>query len=169
MELNDLLSSRCPPNPFYYAYILVAYQSVYSLAPDWTGLLLPPYDTTLPPLFNGNTDGGTISSYMPGCNMSSILPPALVSSLTNDPGCPLLLALKDNDLDHWKPIAPMTLYQCSGDQDVLFANLQVAYSNFVALGATHVQWSDPAPGADHGGCVLPSLEAAKIWFDSLKQ
>jgi pimeloyl-ACP methyl ester carboxylesterase len=169
VELNDLLSSRCPPNPYYYAYILVAYQSVYALASGWTELLLAPYNSTLPPLFNGNTSGGTISSYMPACNMSSMLTPALLSSLTNDPGSPVLQALRDNDLDHWKPVAPMTLYQCDGDQDVLFANLQVAYSNFVALGATQVQWSDPLPGADHGGCYLPSLEAAKTWFDSLKQ
>ena len=169
VQLNDLLSPRCPPNPYYYAYLLVAYQSVYSLASGWTELLLAPYNTTLPPLFNGNTSGGTISTYMPACNMSSILTPALLSSLTNDPGSPLLQALRDNDLYRWKPVAPIRLYHCSGDVDVLPANSQVAYSNFLARGASQVQLIDPSPGATHGGCGYPSLFGAKAWFDSLKQ
>jgi hypothetical protein len=169
VELNDMLSPRCPPNPYYAAYVLVAYQSVYSLAPSWTDLLVPPYDTTLPPLFNGNTDGSTINSNMPACNISSILVPAVLSSLTNDPGSPLYQALRDNDLYRWKPVAPIRLYHCSGDQDVLPANSQVAYSNFLAQGASQVQLVDPMPGADHSGCVIPALAAAKAWFDTLKQ
>jgi hypothetical protein len=63
----------------------------------------------------------------------------------------------------------MRMYHCSGDADVLYANSQVAYSNFLAQGAAQVQLIDPQPGADHGGCVIPSLSAAKAWFDSLKQ
>ena len=107
---------------------------MYSLAPGWSDLLAPPYDTTLPPLFNGNTDSSIINSAMPTCNISSILLPAVVSALTNDPDSPLYQALRDNDLYHWKPVAPMRLYHCSGDEDVLPANSQVAYSNFVAAG-----------------------------------
>jgi hypothetical protein len=168
VELNDILSPRCPPNPYYAAYVLVAYQSVYSLAPNWADLLVPPYNTTIPPLFNGNTSDTNINSAMPACNISSILTPAVRSSLTNDPGSPLYQALRDNDLYRWKPVAPVRLYHCSGDQDVLPANSQVAYSNFVAQGASQVQLIDPMPGADHSGCAIPALTAAKAWFDTLK-
>jgi hypothetical protein len=169
VELNDILSPRCPPNPYYAAYVLVAYQSVYSLEPSWTDLLVPPYDTTIPPLFNGNTSGSILNSNMPACKVSSILVPAVLSSLTNDPGSPLYQALRDNDLYRWKPVAPVRLYHCSGDLDVLPANSQIAYSNFVAQGASQVQLIDPMPGADHSGCVIPALTAAKAWFDTLKQ
>ena len=169
VELNDILSPRCPPNPYYAAYVLVAYQSVYSMAPSWAELLVPPYDTTIPPLFNGNTGGSILNSNMPACEVSSILVPVVLSSLTNDPGSPLYQALRDNDLYRWKPVAPVRLYHCSGDQDVLPANSQVAYSNFVAQGASQVQLIDPMPGADHSGCVIPALTAAKAWFDTLKQ
>jgi hypothetical protein len=93
----------------------------------------------------------------------------VLSSLTNDPGSPLYQALRDNDLYRWKPVAPMRLYHCSGDQDVLPANSQVAYSNFVAQGVSQVQLIDPMPGANHSGCVIPALTAAKAWFDTLKQ
>jgi hypothetical protein len=105
---------------------------------------------------------------MPACNLSTILWPAVVSSLTNDPGCPLYQALRDNDLYRWKPVAPTRLYHCSGDLDVLPANSQVAYNSFQAQGASQVQLVDPQPGADHSGCAIPSLEAAKAWFDTLK-
>jgi hypothetical protein len=169
VELNDILSPRCPPNPYYYAYVVTAYQRVYSLAPDWAALFSPPNNTTIPPLFNGNTDGSTINSYLPACNVSSILTAAVVTSLRNDPNCVLRQALRDNDVDQWKPLAPMRMYHCSGDADVPRANSQVAYSNFVARGAAQVQLIDPLPGADHGGCFVPSLSAAKTWFDSLKQ
>ncbi len=168
VELNDMLSPRCPPNPYYAAYVLVSYQSVYSLAPSWSDLLMPPYDTTIPPLFNGNTSETNINNALPACDISSILVPAVRSALTNDPGSPLYQALRDNDLYRWKPVAPVRLYHCSGDQDVLPANSQVAYSNFVAQGASQVQLIDPSPGADHSGCVIPALVAAKGWFDTLK-
>jgi hypothetical protein len=169
VEMNDILSARCPPNPYYAAYVVMSYQSVYGLAPSWTNLLGAPYASTLPRLFNGNTSGTTISSNMPTCNISTILLPEVISSLTNDPGCPLYQALRDNDLYRWKPVAPMRLYHCSGDQDVLPANSQVAYDSFQAQGATQVQLIDPQPGADHSGCAIPSLEAAKAWFDTFKQ
>lgn len=169
VELNDLLSPRCPPNPYYYAYVLTAYQRVYSLAPEWSGLLASPYDTTIPPLFNGNVDGSTINTYLPPCNISNLLTSAQLASLKNDPGGALRQALRDNDVDQWKPVAPVRMYHCSADADVPYANSQVAYSNFLARGAAQVQLIDPQPSADHGGCFLPSLSAAKIWFDSLKQ
>jgi hypothetical protein len=168
VELNDMLSPRCPPNPYYIAYVLVAYQSVYDLAPSWSDLVVPPYDTNLPPLFNGNTAGSNINQALPACNISSIFTPAVLSSLTNDPGSPVYLALRANDLYRWKPLAPVRLYHCSGDLDVLPANSQVAYSNFVALGATNVQVIDPSPGANHSGCAIPALEAAEGWFNMLK-
>lgn len=169
VEMNDILSARCPPNPYYAAYVVMAYQSVYGLAPSWTNLLVAPYASTIPPLFNGNTGGTTINGVMPTCNISTILWPAVISSLTNDPGCPLYQALRDNDLYRWKPVAPMRLYHCSGDQDVLPANSQVAYDSFHAQGATQVQLIDPQPGADHTGCAIPSLEAAYLWFDTFRR
>jgi hypothetical protein len=169
VELNDILSTRCPPNPYYSAYVLMAYQSVYVLAPNWSNLVVAPYSSTIPPLFNGNTPGATINGAMPACNISTILWPEVASSLTNDPASPLYQALRDNDLYRWKPVAPMHLYHCSGDLDVLPANSVVATNNFWALGATQVRLIDPQPGADHSSCAIPSLEAAKTWFDTLKQ
>ena len=147
----------------------MSYQSVYALESSWSNLVVAPYDTTIPPLFNGNTSSSTINNAMPACNISTVLRPAVVSALTSDPGCPLYQALRDNDLYRWKPVAPTQLFHCSGDQDVLPANTQVAYSNFLAQGALQVLPPiDPQPGANHSDCAIPALEAAKAWFDTYK-
>ncbi|HOX55920.1 MAG TPA: alpha/beta fold hydrolase [Candidatus Paceibacterota bacterium] len=169
VELNDLLSTRCPPNPCYYAFVLTAYQRVYALASDWSALLAAPYDTTIPPLFNGSTASEVIDGCLPACNLSALLSAEALWSLQYDPGSPLRQALRDNDLTQWKPVAPMQLYHCGADADVLYANSQVAYSNFVARGAAQVLLINPVPSADHSGCFVPSLSGAKVWFDSLKQ
>jgi len=169
VELSDLLSARCPPNPYYYAYVIISYQRVYALASTWSDLFAPPYATTIPQLFNGNIDGSTINLSLPACNISNILSSALLTNLQNDPNCPFRQALRDNDVDQWKPVAPMHLYHCFADDQVPYANSQVAYSNFLARGASQVQLIDPDPGANHKDGWVPCLTAAKTWFDTLKQ
>ncbi len=164
---NDFLSGRAQPNPYYFAYLLAAYQDVYHLAPSLADLLQPPYDTSIPPLFHGNADGGQINTNMPA-DPTLILKPAYLAAFKADPRHPFRLALQDNDVYAWTPRAPMRLYHCLADNDVPFANSQVAYASFQSRGATQVQLIDPVPTADHTGCALPSLTLAKAWFDSLR-
>jgi Secretory lipase len=163
----DFLSGRTEPNPYYFIYLLAAYQKVYHLAPSLADLLAPPYNTTLPPLLHGNTSGSQINSAMPA-DPTQILKPAYLQDFKSNPRNALRLALEANDVYAWKPMAPMRLYHCAGDEDVVIANSQVAYDFFQAVGATQVQLIDPKPSADHSGCVLPSLLDAKAWFDSLR-
>lgn len=164
----DFLSDRTQPNPYYFALLLAAYQSVYHLAPSLADLLEPPYDTTLPPLLQGNASGSEINAVMPVVPVR-ILKPQYLAAFQANPNHPFRLALRDNDLYRWKPRAPLRLYHCQGDQDVLFANSQVALDSFQTLGATQTELIDPLPTADHGDCALPSLLDAKAWFDSLRQ
>ncbi|MGD0539290.1 MAG: hypothetical protein ABSC03_16785 [Verrucomicrobiota bacterium] len=164
---DDFLAGHPEPNPYYFAYLLASFVQVYQLAPSFATLLAPPYNTTLPPLFDGQHTGDQINAAMPAIPIQ-VLQPEVLTAFQNDPQHPLRVALRDNDLDRWVPKAPTHLYQCSGDLDVPPANSTVALSNFVALGATQVQFTDPKPGADHSGCALPALLDAKTWFDSLK-
>jgi hypothetical protein len=165
--LNDFLTNRPNPNPYYLLYLVGAYQSVYHFAPSLSNLLAAPYNATLPPLLNGNTTGTQINSAMP-TNPVAILDPAFLAALRANPRHPLRLALAENDVYRWKPLGPVQMYQCSGDTDVDPANAQVALAFFQAAGATQVQLLDPLPGADHTTCAVPSLLAAKTWFDSLR-
>ena len=164
---SNFLSGVTQPNPYYFLYLLAAYQDVYQFAPSLAAILAPPYNTTLPPLLNGNTSGDTINAAMPA-NPILILKPEYLAAFRDNPRHPLRLALADNDLYRWVPRSPLHLYHCAADQDVIIANSEVALASFLAAGATQVQLIDPLPSAGHSGCVLPSLLGAKAWFDSLR-
>ena len=163
----DFLSDRPKPNPYYYAYLLAAYQDVYHLAPTFKDLLSPPYDVTLPPLFQGGSDTDEINTAMP-TDPRLILKPEFLAAFQNDPNHPFRTALRDNDLFAWTPRSPMRLYHCQGDTDVVIANSQMAWASFQSRGATQVLLLDPEPLASHSDCVLPSLLQVKAWFDSLQ-
>jgi hypothetical protein len=165
---GDLLSGRSMPNPYYLVYLLAAYQEVYRFSDQLADLLAAPYDSTLPPLLNGTNSGDAINLAMPS-DARLILKPSLLAGFESDGQHPLRLALRDNDLIHWTPMAPVRLYHCRADQDVIFANSEVALASFHARGALQVQLIDPEPTADHGGCTLPAFLLAKDWFESLRE
>ena len=102
-------------------------------------------------------------------NPVDILKPDLLAQFQTNSNHILRVALRDNDLYAWTPQRPMRMYHCAADADVIIANSLVTYTNFQNRGATQVQFFDPLPTAGHGDCAIPSLLAAKTWFDSLKQ
>jgi hypothetical protein len=164
---SNFLSGAVAPNPYYFLYLLAAYQSVYHLAPSLADLLASPYDTNLPALLTQNPTGSQLNAALPS-DPVNILKPQFLADFRANLRHPLRLALQENDLYRWRPRAPLRLYHCAGDHDVIIANSEVAFSSFQALGATQVQLIDPDPAADHSGCSEPSLLLAKAWFDSLR-
>lgn len=163
----DFLSGRPQPNPYYFAYLLAAYQDVYRFASSLADLLAAPYNVTLPPLLQGSATGEEINAAMPD-DPVVILKPAILAAFRQNPDHPLRQALRDNDVYAWTPRSPMRLYHCSGDRDVIYTNSQVALASFQSRGATQVLLTNTVPGGTHGDCALPSLQAAKAWFDSLR-
>lgn len=163
----DFLSNRQQPNPYYFLYLLASYQSVYRLAPSLGDLLAPPYDSILPPLMGGQVSGGELNSQITN-NPTAILKPEILEGFKTNPRHPLRLALEHNDLIRWRPQAPLRLYHCPGDQDVVIENSRVALASFHAMGASQVELIEPLPGGDHGSCAQPSMLHAKAWFDSLR-
>jgi alpha/beta superfamily hydrolase len=168
VTMEDFLSERGMPNPYYFVYLLEAYRQVYRLADSLSELLAPPYDSTLPPLLDGFHSSSEVNNAMPS-RAVNILKPEYLQEFLNDHDHPLRAALRENDVYDWTPAAPMRLYHCSGDEDVLYANSIKARDTFHSRGATEVLLIDSLPGGDHGDCVLPSLILAKEWFDSWKQ
>jgi len=166
---TDFLSARSQPNPYYFAYVLAAYVEIYGLAPTLADLLKAPYNTTVPPLFDGLHSGGEINAILPARPID-ILKPEVLAAFTSDPNHPLRLAIRDNDLHTgWVPRSKTRFYHCAGDLDVLPANSKVAFDTFKAAGATAIELIDPLPFADHGGCAPFALLSTKSWFDSMKQ
>ncbi len=163
----DFLSTRPKPNPYYFLYLLAAYQDVYGLAPSLADLLVAPYNTNLPPLLAGNSAGGDINALMPS-DPTQILKPEYLADFRTNAHHLLRVALGDNDVYRWKPATPLRFYHCDSDQDVIKANSTVALSYLQSIGVTNVSLMDPLPTGGHSECIQPSLMAAKAWFDSLR-
>jgi hypothetical protein len=170
VEVNDFLSGRVMPDPYYFLYLIAAYQSIYQFAGSLAEILAAPYDATLPSLLDGQHDGSVINQAMGNLSPTNVFKPEFLQAFRDNPNHPLRQALQDNSLIDWTPKAPMQLCQCDGDHEVLYANSQVAYDSFIQRGATQVlPIEDPAPGADHGPCAPLALLYAKLWFDTFRK
>lgn len=149
----------------YFAYIMSSYQQVYRLVDSDSvdSFLLPPYNEILPPLMDGTHSADEIDAVLPE-RLDQVMRPEYLAAVKNDPNHPLRVALRDNDTcKGWLPKAPMRLWHCSGDHDVLYQNSLVAVEEFRKMGL-EVTLTDPVPGGDHGDGVLPSLIQAFQWF-----
>jgi hypothetical protein len=168
VTLDDALSEREPPNGYYFAYLLQTMVDLYQVASELGAVLRAPYSGTIPPLMQQQGWGGLVNEALPDVPYRALRADFL-EALRTDPEHPVWLALRDNDVTGFVPRAPLRLYHCSGDQDVLPVNTTVARDRFVGAGATQVQAIDPQSGASHTDCVQPALLATKAWFDSLKR
>ena len=85
------------PTPGYLPYIFLSYGYAYGNLPELTEVLKPPYDSILPPMFNGQFSIGDIN------NLSAPVPRDMVvdsvmAAYEADNDHPLKIALRDNDL-----------------------------------------------------------------------
>jgi hypothetical protein len=164
---DDFLSGRAQPNAYYFAYLLAAYWEVYQFTNSLADLLVAPYDTTLPPLLERRASGAEINAAMPA-DPAQVLKPEILDAVRQQPNHPILLALRDNDVLDWVPESPVRLYHCRGDQDVVFANSEVALARFHAAGATQVTLVEPLPDGTHTGCAQPAFLLVKDWFETFR-
>jgi hypothetical protein len=155
------------PTPGYLPYILFSYNAVYKIVPDVVSLLKYPYDSIIPPMFDGYYSMGEING------VSNPVPRLMVkdsvmTAYEADPNHPLKMALRDNDLYNWIPKTPVKMFYCSSDDQVNYQNTIIAYNHFVAAGSTTVSIFETANDLTHGGCALPTMIFGKFYLDSLK-
>lgn len=155
------------PNPGYLPYLLLSYNSVYDIYANYSDFLVAPYDSLLPPLFDGTHTMDEVNAVMPAV-ANDIIVPSVLDSFNTDPEYKLHAFLKLNDTYNWKPQSPVRIYFCEGDMDVNYLNAYVAYDTFLAKGATDISLKSSGAGLDHVGCALPSLLNGKIWLDTFR-
>jgi len=167
--MTYMLTNTAYPSPFVFMYLLTAWLPIYELADTMEELLTSPYDTTLPPLFNGYYRDEVFQSVTP--DVQAMLAAGFRDALLNDPNHPLWLAASDNNLLDWTPQAPMRLYHCSGDDLAPYTNAVLAYQSYTNNGACCVEVINPetAEPLNHSQCWAPSMVGAKAWFDTMKQ
>jgi len=154
--------------PYYLPYILLAYNETYELYENYSDFLVAPYDSLLPPLFDGTHSPAEVDEVMPEIP-NEIIQPNILQSFIDNPNDPFRTALAENNLHDWSPKTDMILFYCNGDSYVLPQNSTVACENFEANGATGDIECFNGGGFDHGDCVIPSLLGARAWFFELTE
>lgn len=156
------------PAPYYLPYVLFSYKHVYPwLYDDVQEVVLEPWATLLPPLFQGNNGSGAVDAIMPEVP-NDILVPAMFDAFLTDPDHPFREALRDNDLYDWAPQARLRMFYCDADDHVFHENSLVTVQAMQANGAPDVLAINAGSGLDHNGCAFPALLAVKSVFDALQ-
>jgi len=123
-----------------------------------------PIDSIVEGLFDGYHSASQIKAALPA-TPQEMLRPEYLAAVAANPDHPLNVALRDNDLYDWRPLAPVHLFHGGADKTVPFANSQVAYDHMTALGAD-IELINVGAGLDHGTAVIPCFLGAKQWLDS---
>lgn len=152
-------------HPGYLPYLIFSYQEAYKLVADASTLFKSPYDTILPPMFDGNHSMGDINKVLPAIP-KDIVADEIVEAFLKDTAFAFRKALQDNDVYNWKPEAPVLLCYCKGDEQVSYKNSLKAEQTMKRNGAKNVKLRHSGKKFNHGTCALYTSIYTKMWFDS---
>ncbi len=167
---TDYVNSGQPyATPGYLPYIFLGYHDVYGnlYQNDISEALVPPYDTSLPPLFDGTNNMGVINAACPSVP-TDMVQPDYQSDFDTNPNNPFRMALADNSLMNWVPQMPVRMMYCTLDEQVYYMNAVNAEQAYRANGAPDVLALNFGE-YDHGGCFQFCMLYGIATMDSLKQ
>jgi hypothetical protein len=151
-------------NPSFIPYLLLSYENVYgNLYTDLSQVFVPPYNSTIPGLFNGVYTVEEIDSQLP-VTWKSMFVPSYLSNFQYKYFNPVNTALRANDVINWKPISDLHLYYCTCDEQVANENSLLAYLMFLLKGSRNVTCLPVGPFS-HVDCAPFVLLLAKIQSD----
>ncbi len=160
-----MVSDSVYPEPYYLPYLLFGYNQIYHLYTNTSDVMVPPYDTILEPLFDGNHNGGQINSVMPNVP-KLIMQPYQIDSFKNDSLNFFKVTLRENNTYNWVPTSPVRMYFCKGDHSVPYQNAVVAYQHFIQNGATLVDTVNISSTLDHYPCAQFAILGGVNWLNT---
>ena len=163
--LEDLLSGRPHPNPYYFAYILKSYFSIYNFPYSLKDILRVPYND-LENVIDGNNTAEYVNRYLPTVFIDA-LKESFLNEFKSNPNHPLRLVLYQNSVLNWKPNAPIKLYHGTKDKNVSYENSIVAKRKLEANGSDEIQVIEPVKNGNHTTTVIPYLIDSLKWFNSI--
>lgn len=153
--------------PGYLPFLLFSYQEAYHILPDSSSYFKAPYDSLIPPFFDGNHKLKELTTVMPPVP-ADVLRDELWEAFQKDPQNPLRMALAENTLIHWAPESPVLMCYCKSDEQVNYRNALVARDTMEALGSKVVNLRHAGKRFRHGPCALYTSIYAKMWIDSFR-
>jgi len=150
---------------YYLPYIIASYQYVYgNLYQDYDEYYDPPYDS----IFEAWETSGIFFDNYPiesfPKNPYEFMQDSVLDNVQSDPGHPLRVALRKNDLHNWAPLEPVMMVYCGMDETVAPANSTSTLDTMLMLGATDVEAVNVNQEGNHTTCAIPAYLYALDWF-----
>jgi acetyl esterase/lipase len=147
--------------PLYAAYILLAYDDIYDIFGRTSEVFRQPYDAAVNELFDmrhyfDDVFGGLAPT------SRDMVTTTFFGEVTRDPHHRLRVRLRENNVDRWRPRAPLRFYHSSVDEEVPFADALLSARRLRARGAdVSVRVID---GFDHVNSWIQAMPRAAAWF-----
>lgn len=165
--MKDVILQTTPyPAPYYLPYVLLSFQDIYQPYNSVDDFLKTPYNTTLPPLYDGYNGAGAVNSIMPTVPRN-IIKDELIDSVQVDSNHIFNQILKDNDVYKWVPIKPVHMLYCGSDTYVPKENAFVAYNYMNSFGAP-VAITNVSDDYEHTPCAQFAMIFMKNIIDTLR-
>jgi hypothetical protein len=151
-------------NPFYLAFLLVAFADVYGQSLD--RVVQEPYNSQLASWFDGSHDQAFFDQHLPRHVNQLLTAQFLRAEEAGAEDPPWFYdALRLARTDDYAPQAPLRIHFGSQDSIVIPDEARAAFTHMQAL-AGNVELVDVGP-YNHDQIVLHSLPSIQRWFDSL--
>jgi pimeloyl-ACP methyl ester carboxylesterase len=145
--------------PYYLAYVAMAYRTTYNWTEPLTDLFKEPYATKIPSLFTGELSGSQVNAQLTN-SISDFISDDIKTKINADSRYKYIVdALNENSLVDWSPKIPMYMYHGDADTTVPYSNSVSTYDKLIANGTSPSIISlTPLPGEDHGSGIIPYIE-----------
>lgn len=168
VQAEIVVSENPYSSPEYLPYIVMSYRYAYNIYPNVSEVFRTPFDTTLPPLFDGNHGWWDIANATPNPPRQIMDSTVMEDYISDSVNNPLRIALRDNDVYDWVTAKPMKIVYCHGDNTVNPNNSIKAYNTFIRNGCGHLVSIVDMGGSSHYDCAIYALIIGKQFFDSLR-
>ena len=147
-------------NPFFLAYVALAYQTYYDWTEPLSNFFNEPYAAEIPVLFDGSKSGGQINEEL-SYTISELVQPDLLENIDTNPDYQYLVdGFNDNGLTDWTPTTKTYMFHGTADVTVPYQNSVDSYNKLIENGTpTSVLTLTPLEGFTHYTGVLPYVEA----------
>jgi dienelactone hydrolase len=155
-------------HPGYLPYLFFSFQEVYHFYDKVSDVFKAPYDTLLPPLYQGLHSMGYINRLIPNIPKDVIKSEVIKQYLENE-DFPFRKALRENSVHDWKPERPVLICYCQADEQVSYKNALVAHKTMKDNGSKQVRIKHVNKHLGHNDCAMFAVMHAKMFFDSFRK
>ncbi|MBL4657050.1 MAG: hypothetical protein JKX73_03555 [Flavobacteriales bacterium] len=152
----------------YLPYLIFAYDKIYGLMDAPSEYFKAPYDTLLPPMFDGTHPYPELVQMLPR-NMLLVVHQKIYDEFANNPEDPFRLGLEDNNVYEWVPSQPVMMCYCRGDRQVNWRNAKKTEKWMNDHDAPFVKSKSAGRKFSHRKCAYFAPAYAKWWFDGFRE